>query len=94
LIEQIRNGIVSMRATGANPTLAVLNPTDTASLDLSTSGADDQYVLRRGTGSSSRLWGLRVIERTSTSGTEPPYLVYPAMLGILYLGAIRFDVDP
>jgi hypothetical protein len=38
----------------------------------------------RDSGSGSPLWGLRVIERTSAAGTEPPYLIDPQMLGMLY----------
>lgn len=40
------------------------------------------------------MWGLRVIERTSAAGTEPPYLIDPQMLGMLYLGIARFEADP
>jgi len=28
------------------------------------------------------------------AGTEPPYLIDPQMLGMLYLGHARFDADP
>ncbi|MGH2791716.1 MAG: hypothetical protein ACRDJ0_12155 [Actinomycetota bacterium] len=81
-----------MRATGANPTIAVLNPTDSASLDLEADAGG--YVFpTRDTGSSSPLWGLRVIERIG-AGTEAPYLIDPMMLGQLYLGNLRFDADP
>jgi hypothetical protein len=51
-----------MRATGANPTIAVLNPTDAASLDLEADAGRCVFATRD-TGSSSPLWGLRVIER-------------------------------
>ena len=40
---------------------------------------------------ASPLWNLRVIERP---GTTPPYVIDPAMLGVLYLGGMRFDADP
>ena len=33
-------------------------------------------------------------KRTSAAGTEPPYLIDPAMLGQLYVGNLRFDADP
>jgi hypothetical protein len=93
LIAKIRNGVASMRATGANPTIVVLNPTDAASLDLSADAGG--YVFpTRDSGSGSPLWGLRVIERTSAAGTEPPYLIDPQMLGMLYLGSARFEADP
>jgi Phage capsid family len=95
LIAQLRNGITSMRAVGANPTIALLNPTDAAALDLSVTGTDNQYVFPlRDTGSSSPLWDLTVVERTSAAGTEPPYLIDPQMLGTLFLGAARFETDP
>jgi hypothetical protein len=48
----------------------------------------------RDSGSGSPLWGLRVIERTSAAGNEPPYLIDPQMLGMLYLGTARFEADP
>ena len=93
LIAKIRNGVATMRATGANPTVVVLNPTDAASLDLSADAGG--YVFpTRDSGSGSPLWGLRVIERTSAAGNEPPYLIDPQMLGMLYLGSARFDADP
>ena len=93
LIAKIRNGVATVRATGANPTVVVLNPTDAASLDLSADAGG--YVFpTRDSGSGSPLWGLRVIERTSAAGTEPPYLIDPQMLGMLYLGSARFDADP
>jgi hypothetical protein len=81
-----------MRATGANPTIAVLNPTDSASLDLEADAGGFVFPTRD-TGSSSPLWGLRVIERIG-AGTEAPYLIDPQMLGQLYLGNIRFEADP
>ncbi len=43
-------------------------------------------------GSSSPLWGLRVVERIG-AGNEPPYLLDPAMLGVLYLGQMQFAAD-
>jgi hypothetical protein len=81
-----------MRATGANPTIAVLNPTDSASLDLEADAGGFVFPTRD-TGSSSPLWGLRVIERIG-AGTEAPYLIDSQMLGQLYLGNIRFEADP
>ena len=92
LISKIRNGISTMRSTGANPSIVVLNPTDAASLDLS-ADAGGFVLATRDSGSGSPLWGLRVIERIG-AGTEAPYLVDPQMLGMLYLGAARFEVDP
>lgn len=58
-------------------------------------GADNQYVFPlRDTGSSSPIWDLVVVERTSAAGNEPPYLIDPVMLGVLFLGAARFETDP
>ena len=95
LIDQIRNGVATMRGTGANPDLLVVNPTTGASLDLSTSGAGTPYLFpTRETGSSSPVFGLKVVERISAAGTEPPYLIDSRMLGVLYLGPLRFDADP
>jgi hypothetical protein len=44
-------------------------------------------------GASSPLFSLRVVERIG-AGTEPPYLIDPQMLGVLFLGTMRFDADP
>jgi hypothetical protein len=92
LISKLRNGIASMRAEGANPTITVLNPTDAAALDLAADAGGFVFATRD-TGSSSPLWGLRVIERIG-AGTEPPYLIDVDMLGRLYLGSLRFEADP
>jgi len=81
-----------MRADGANPSVAVLNPTDAASLDLS-ADAGGYVFATRDVGSSSPLWGLRVVERIG-AGTEAPYLLDVGMLGRFYLGTLRFEVDP
>lgn len=92
LVAKIRNGVATMRATGASPSLVVLNPTDAATLDLE-SDAGGYVFATRDSGSSSPLWGLQVIERIG-AGTEAPYLVDPQMLGQLYLGNVRFEADP
>lgn len=95
LIEQVRNGISAMRVEGANPDILVLNATDAAALDLSTSGTGTPYLFAtRTAGASSPLWGLTVVERTSAAGNEPPYLIDRKMLGVLYIGSMRFDADP
>ena len=91
IIEQVRNGIAAMRATGANPTVLVLNPTDAAALDLIADAGGFVFPLSA-SGSSSPLWGLRVVERIG-AGNEPPYLLDPAMLGVLYLGQMQFAAD-
>ena len=92
LISKLRNGIASMRAEGANPGVAVLNPSDAASLDLQ-ADAGGFIFPTRDTGSASPLWGLRVVERIG-AGTEAPYLLDPEMLGRFYMGTLRFEVDP
>jgi hypothetical protein len=75
LVARPRNGVATMRATGANPTISVLNPTDAARLDLE-ADAGGYVFATRDTGSSSPLWGLRVIERIG-AGTEAPCLIDP-----------------
>ncbi len=92
LIAKLRNGIASMRAEGANPTVAVVNPTDAATLDLA-ADAGGYVFATRDVGSSSPLWGLRVVERIG-AGTEAPYLIDPQMLGRFYMGTLRFEADP
>jgi hypothetical protein len=94
MIAMLRNAITAMRALGADPDIAVLNPTDAAALDLTTTGADDQYVFAlRDTGDSSPLWGLEIIERIG-GGSDPPYVIDRSMLGVLYLGDLSVQADP
>lgn len=81
-----------MRATGFNPNIVVLNPTDAASLDL-TADAGGYVFPTRDSGSSSPLWGLRVVERIG-AGTEAPYLIDTRNIGTLYLGRLRVEADP
>jgi hypothetical protein len=92
LIDKIRTQIGTMRGTGANPTLVVLNPTDSTSLDLIADAGGYVFATRE-TGSSSPIYGCRVIERIG-GGSDPIYLVDPEMLGRLYMGSMRFDADP
>jgi len=40
------------------------------------------------------LFGLTIVERTSATGAEPPYLIDPGMLGMLYLGTAKLEADP
>ena len=94
-VTKVRNAIASMRAEGANPDLLVMNATDAAALDLSTSGTSTPYLFAvREPGGASPLFGLRVIERTSAAGNEVPYLIDSNKLGRLYLGVLRIDADP
>jgi hypothetical protein len=67
-IADLRNGVAAMRATGANPTIAAINPDDAATLDLTTVGSDGLYLFGlRTTGSPSPLFGLRFIEAKNIS---------------------------
>lgn len=95
LLAQIRSGVKSMRALGATPTLAVLNPDDSESLDTLTT-ADGVFILTdpaTSAGGDGQVWSLRRVERIG-AGTEDPYIIDPAMLGVLYLGGLRIDADP
>jgi hypothetical protein len=92
LIDKIRTQIGTMRGTGANPTLTVLNPTDATSLDL-LADAGGYVFATRATGSSSPIYGTTVIERIG-GGSDPIYLIDPELLGRLYIGNMRFDADP
>ncbi|CAN5308852.1 hypothetical protein BH18ACT5_BH18ACT5_06160 [soil metagenome] len=92
MIEKIRNGVTSMRATGFEPNVVVMNPTDAASLDLSTD-AGGLIFPTRDSGTSFPLWGLRVVERIG-DGTTPPYLLDVANLGRLYLSSLKVESDP
>lgn len=93
LVERARNGIATMRATGANPSLLVVNPSDAATLDLLTDAGG--YVFAgRTPATSNTLWGQTVVERIGTAGTDPPYLIDAQMLGLLYMGGLKFEADP
>lgn len=92
LIEHVRHGIAAMRAVGAAPSIAVLDATAAAGLDLFTTGADDAYVFpTAATGTSSPLWNQRIVELPEL---DAPMLIDPAMLGVLYLGSVSFEADP
>jgi hypothetical protein len=94
LVRQIRNAITAMQASGFTPDLAVLNPADGATLDLSEDTAGQFVFGVRDTGSSSPLWGLRVVVRTSAAGNEPPLLIDSSSIGLLYMGTLSVDLDP
>ena len=83
LVEQIRNGIAAMNALGTNPTIVALSPADSVELDLFTTGVDDYAFALRDSGSSSPLFGLRVVETTAVSN---PLLIDVVALGLLYIG--------
>jgi hypothetical protein len=93
LITQLRNGISAMRAVGAQPTLAVLNPTDSVTLDTYQESDGAYLFATRSTNTANPLWDLQIIERIG-AGTEEPFLIDPVKLGVLYLGSLRFDADP
>jgi hypothetical protein len=92
LIDKIRTQIGTMRGSGANPTILVLNPTDATSLDL-LADAGGYVFATRATGTSSPIYGCTVVERIG-GGTDPIYLIDPEMLGRLYIGNMKFDADP
>jgi hypothetical protein len=92
LVDKIRTQIGTMRASGASPTLVVLNPTDATSLDLLADAGGYKFPLRD-TGTSSPIFGCDVVERIG-GGSDPIYLIDPEMLGRLYIGSMRFDADP
>ncbi|MGI8517662.1 MAG: phage major capsid protein [Acidimicrobiia bacterium] len=92
MLEKLRNGVSSMRATGFEPNVVVMNPTDAAALDLTTDASGYVFPVRD-SGTSSPLWGLRVVERIG-AGTEPPYLLDVANLGRLYLSSMKVEADP
>jgi hypothetical protein len=93
LVERIRFGVRDMRANGASPSILAAGPTDSAELDLFQTGADDNYVFAtRATGSSSPLWGNRLVETPAVTGD--PILIDPQLLGRVYIGRMKFDADP
>lgn len=93
LITQLRNGISAMRAVGAQPTLAVLSPSDSVTLDTYQASDGDYIFPTRSTNTANPLWDLGIVERIG-AGTENPFLIDPQMLGVLYLGTLQVDADP
>ena len=94
LVAQLRNAVTALEADGFNADLVVLNPTDAAALDLTVDAAGHYLFAVRATGDSSPLWGLKVVTRTSAAGTEPPLVVDTSRVGVLFMGTMRFDLDP
>jgi capsid protein len=93
-IADLRNGVAAMRAVGANPTIAAINPDDAADLDLTQVGADDLYLFSlRSTGNSSPLFGLRFVEAKNVPQGSI-YLIDTAVLGVFYVGPSTFLSDP
>jgi Phage capsid family len=93
MVDKLRNAVTAVQADGFQPNLAVLNPTDAAALDLTADAGGYVFPLRD-TGTSSPLWGLRIVTRTSTAGTEPALVIDTTRIGLLYMGTMRFDLDP
>jgi hypothetical protein len=90
----LRNAVGAMRDKGMRPSIAALNPTDAANLDLTTTGADNAYLFPlRDTGNSSPLFGLRFIEVPSINpGTV--YLIDPQQAMTVYTGDVSLLSDP
>jgi hypothetical protein len=92
LIAQVRNAVAASRALGASPSVLALNPTDAASLDMTTTGADGAYMFAtRGTGSASPLWNLSIVESPTVTD---PLVIDPVVLGVLYTGTGTILTDP
>jgi hypothetical protein len=89
LIAQVRAAVGVLRAAGFKPSVLALSPDDSASLDLTTTGADDAYVFSLDVG-GSRLWALNVIE--VASGIDP-HVLDPAVLGTIYSQSATLTVD-
>jgi hypothetical protein len=90
---QVRNAVASMRAAGQEPDLLVLDPADAVTLDLFEDTGGNLVFSTRDTGSSSPLWGLRVVESVAAVGADP-LLVDTDRTGVLYLGRLKIDLDP
>jgi hypothetical protein len=70
LIQQVRTAVAASRALRANPTTLLLNPSDAATLDLTTASASGEPIFAtRASGSASPLWDLQI--RESESITDP-----------------------
>jgi hypothetical protein len=89
LIARVRNAKAIMLASGANPTLVALTPTQAAELDLVKTELGYLFGLRPG--GATELWGLRVIESPTVTN---PTLIDPLVLGRLYLEAGTILLDP
>lgn len=89
LIARIRLGVSAMRDDGAEPSILVLDGATAAALDLSEDAGGYVFPVSN-TGSTP--WNLRVVERPGAAAN--PLLIDPAMLGVLYLGTVKFDADP
>lgn len=93
-IEILRNSVAIMRAKGVSPTIAALNPADSAVLDLSQASGTGEYLFAvRSTGDSSPLWGLSLRECKNVP-VGSAYLIDPQVTGVLYAGPTQFLSDP
>ena len=91
LIKRLRTGKAEMANAGAYPTLAALSPDDAAALDLDQRPADGPFTFPLGvSGGSSPLFGMETVEATAV---DEPLLIDPALLGTLYMGGSRLEVD-
>ena len=89
LIEELRAAVGTLRAAGFRPSVAAVNPDDSAQLDLTTTGADGAYVFGLDVG-AAQLWQLRIVE--VSSGINPT-VIDPAALGTLYAQTGTLVVD-
>ena len=86
---QIRYAIGAHRSAGYNPTVAALDPTDAAELDLTSFEAGYTFNVQR-YGSSSPLFSLDLVE---VAAVTDPLLIDVGAVGTLALGPTKVDVD-
>ncbi|MDP9328030.1 MAG: hypothetical protein M3P10_07470 [Actinomycetota bacterium] len=91
-VDKVRNAVGVMRGGGADPSILAVSPTDASAIDLQ-ADAGGYIFATRGTGTASPLFGQTIVERIG-GGSDPMYLIDPEMLGVLYIGSMRFDADP
>lgn len=91
IVEQLRQAKADARESGANPTIAAVGPDDAVALDLHEKSTGAGYSFPLGvTGGSSPLFGMSVIE---TAQVDDPLVIDPILLGVLYIGMAKLDVD-
>ena len=81
LHEKLRHAKAAMNEKGANPSVALISPTDAVALDLLTE--DD---VPRGF-----PFGLSFVEH---AGVTDPILIDPRVAGVLYRGNVRVESNP
>lgn len=73
--------------------MLAVSPGDSADLDLTTVGADGEYLFAVRESAGSPLWSLTAVESEAISdGTA--YLLDPVRLGVLLVGAGSLVADP